>query len=152
MILRFFLFLIINFGALALGGFFTADGVASTWYAELNKAPWTPPGWVFGAAWTFIMICFAFYMAFVSKLEMNSKKIIGLFILQWILNVAWNPTFFYFHNAIVGLVVIIALTLLIGYLLFHYWSKLQLKTTFILPYFIWLLIATSLNAYIVVMN
>ncbi|NBN98947.1 MAG: hypothetical protein EBV19_06865 [Flavobacteriia bacterium] len=43
------LFLFLNFGALAIGGSFTADGVASDWNQNLNKAPWTPPGWVFGA-------------------------------------------------------------------------------------------------------
>ena len=57
MIKRLFVFLLINFGALALGGLFTSDGVISDWYEQLNKAPWTPPGWVFGAAWTTIMVC-----------------------------------------------------------------------------------------------
>ena len=41
-------FLFLNFGALALGGLFAGSGAGSNWYAELNKAPWTPPGWVFG--------------------------------------------------------------------------------------------------------
>jgi len=51
------LFLIINFGGLALGSYLMNDGPNSTWYNDLNQAPWTPPGWVFGAAWTVIMIC-----------------------------------------------------------------------------------------------
>jgi tryptophan-rich sensory protein len=52
------LFFILNFAALAVGGLFTGSGVSSEWYQNLDKAPWTPPGWVFGAAWPFIMICF----------------------------------------------------------------------------------------------
>lgn len=55
-------FLSLNFLALGLGGLFTADGVSSEWYQTLNKAPWTPPGWVFGAAWTFLMCCFTVFM------------------------------------------------------------------------------------------
>ena len=42
------IFALLNFGALAIGGLFTGGGVSSEWYASLNKAPWTPPGWVFG--------------------------------------------------------------------------------------------------------
>ena len=40
MIYRIIIFLIINFGALALGGLFTSKGVPSEWYAGLAKAPW----------------------------------------------------------------------------------------------------------------
>ena len=67
----FLLFLFLNFAALALGGLFTKDGVASDWYQHLNKAPWTPPGWVFGAAWTFLMIC---YSVFLTVLFQNSVQ------------------------------------------------------------------------------
>ena len=34
---RFVLFLIVNFGALALGGLFTGSGVASDWYQNMDK-------------------------------------------------------------------------------------------------------------------
>ncbi|MBT6953110.1 MAG: tryptophan-rich sensory protein [Flavobacteriaceae bacterium] len=87
MIKKTVLFLVLNFAALAIGGFFTGDGVTSEWYQNLNKAPWTPPGWVFGAAWTSIMILFALYMAFLIKPE-NRKTIILIYSVQWILNVA----------------------------------------------------------------
>jgi translocator protein len=152
MVYRILLFLLINFAALGIGGFFTGSGVTSEWYATLNKAPWTPPGWVFGAAWTFIMICFAFYMAYAVKTVEQTNWLMGLFIVQWILNVLWNPVFFSFHNALIGLIVISALTLLVGYFFFKYRLDLKYKSLLVLPYFIWLLIATSLNAYILVKN
>ncbi|MDG2281196.1 MAG: tryptophan-rich sensory protein, partial [Flavicella sp.] len=52
MIKRILLFLVLNFTALAVGGLFTGTGVSSDWYQNLNQAPWTPPGWVFGFMWT----------------------------------------------------------------------------------------------------
>ena len=152
MIYRILIFLLINFAALGVGGFFTGAGVSSSWYTELDKAPWTPPGWVFGAAWTTIMICFSFYMAFLLKNNQNKSMIIGLFSLQWILNVSWNPVFFYYQNVIFGLIVISALTLVVGFFLIRFWGDIGAKSLLILPYFIWLIIATSLNAYILVMN
>ena len=65
----FFIFLAINFGGLAFGSWLMNNGPTSDWYSNLNKAPWTPPGWVFGVAWTTIMICFSIYLAklFTSK-------------------------------------------------------------------------------------
>ncbi|TSJ42039.1 TspO/MBR family protein [Fluviicola chungangensis] len=147
MIFKTILFLVVNFVALGIGGIFTEKGVVSEWYLSLNKAPWTPPGWVFGAAWTTIMICFAIYMAFALEKVKNRKALIALFSIQWVLNVAWNPVFFYFHHLSGGLILIGALTLLIAVLLFRYGPVLGFKSILLVPYFLWLLIATSLNAY-----
>ncbi|MBT8188945.1 MAG: tryptophan-rich sensory protein [Bacteroidia bacterium] len=152
MLIRLIIFLVLNFTALALGGFFTSKGVPSDWYAGLAKAPWTPPGWVFGTAWTTIMICFAFYLAYLWPVTENKNLLIGLFTVQWVLNILWNPVFFHYHNVILGLTVITILTLLVAFFLFYYWSELKYKSLLITPYFIWLLIATSLNAYILTNN
>lgn len=152
MIFRLIIFLTINFGALAIGGLFTGKGVPSDWYLNLNKAPWTPPGWMFGVAWTTIMICFSIYMTYVWQEVTNRKILITLFIIQWILNVSWNPTFFYYHNVLFGLIIITGLTLVVGFIFLQYWPEMKYKSALILPYFIWLLIATSLNGYILFKN
>ncbi|MBT3174222.1 MAG: tryptophan-rich sensory protein [Lentimicrobiaceae bacterium] len=152
MTLRLIIFLAINFGALALGSFFTGKGVPSDWYVSLTKAPWTPPGWVFGFAWTTIMICFSIYLAYLWPVAENKNLLITLFIIQWVLNIAWNPAFFYYHNVLLGLVIISTLTILIGVFLFMHWPELKLKSVLILPYLLWLLIATSLNGYILLKN
>lgn len=151
-IIYFVLFFILNFGALAIGGSFTGEGVSSDWNYNLLKAPWTPPGWVFGAAWTTIMICFSFYMATLYYRANNKSTVVLLFSIQWILNVAWNPVFFYFQAVAIGLITISFLTLLIGYFLFKFRNTMSVASWLIVPYFIWLLIATSLNAYIVLYN
>ncbi|MDB9791197.1 tryptophan-rich sensory protein [Bacteroidia bacterium] len=76
----------------------------------------------------------------------------ALFALQFVLNVGWNPLFFHFHLSLPALLVIIALTFVVGYFLFSNWSLLGPKSLLIAPYFIWLGIATSLNWYILVKN
>ena len=152
MIPRLILFLALNFGALALGGIFAGQGAVSDWYDGLQKAPWTPPGWVFGFAWTTIMICFSIFMSMAWEKINNKKKFVLLFSIQWILNVGWNPSFFYYNNVLLGLIIICSLTLLIAYLLVDYYKKLGSLTFFLLPYLIWLCIASSLNGYILAMN
>lgn len=152
MAIRILIFLVLNFAALGVGGFYSDGGATSDWYTELNKAPWTPPGWVFGAAWTFIMICFAVYVAFAWKISLDRKRLAILYSNQWILNAAWSPIFFKYHQVNWALAIILALTGLIAYLLFDQLPKLKGKSVLILPYFVWLLIATSLNAYISLEN
>lgn len=148
MLKRLVIFLIINFAALALGGIFTEQGVNSQWYDSLIKASWTPPGWMFGAAWTTIMVCFSFYMSYLWGTDSKKKMLGTLFAIQWILNVSWNPVFFYFQEILGGLVCIVLLTFLIGFIMQKYWSVIGPKSLFIVPYFVWLLIATSLNTFI----
>ena len=140
-------FLIINFGALGFGSLLMGNGAKSEWYLSLNKAPWTPPGWVFGVAWSTIMICFSIYM---TELYLNDKSVlvIVLLLVQVLLNVGWNFVFFNQHKVGLGLVIITLLSLLMIYFLVGFYSELELISLLIVPYVLWLMIATSLNYYI----
>ena len=76
-LIRFCLFLLVNFFALYLGSFLMNGGPKSDWYLALNKAPWTPPGWVFGVSWSLIMLFYAFYMTKLSfQFDPFNKKLI----------------------------------------------------------------------------
>jgi tryptophan-rich sensory protein len=152
MIRRGTIFLALNFAALGIGGLFTGEGVPSDWYQNLDKAPWTPPGWVFGFAWTSIMICFGAYMTVLWSSVESKKRIIIFYSIQLTLNISWNPVFFYYQNALVGLIIILGLTVLIWYLLLNHLQELRWKSLLVLPYGIWLIIASSLNAYILLKN
>jgi benzodiazapine receptor len=144
-------FLIINFSALGIGSWLMNNGPRTEWYTSLNQAPWTPPGWVFGVAWTTIMLCFSIYMAYL-YLKMPTSKIKILFLIQFVLNVIWNYVFFNQHLVTIGLIIIMGLTIVVGSFLFSFKNELKTKTLLIVPYFIWLCIATSLNAYILFNN
>ncbi len=146
-----FVFLIINFGGLALGSYLMDNGPMTEWYLNLNKAPWTPPGWVFGFAWTTIMICFSIYLA---KLFQKKQSIIlwVMFAVQFILNVSWNFIFFNQHNVLLGLIVIILLTTLIFFYFASFRNEIKQLRYLLAPYMLWLCIATSLNFYIYLYN
>lgn len=152
MTIRIIIFIVINFAALGLGSLLMGQGASSEWYQQLNKAPWTPPGWAFGAAWFTIMLCYGIYMAQLWEMESKHQFLIGLFTMQWVLNVAWNPVFFRYHYSFGGLLIITALTVLVGYFIIQFGGKLKFWNLLIVPYFLWLIIATSLNAYIYFKN
>ena len=144
-------FLVLNFSALAIGSWLMNNGPITNWYMNLNQAPWTPPGWVFGIAWTTIMICFSVYMAYLF-MEISNINLILLYLTQLGLNISWNYIFFNQHAIGLGLFCIIALTIIVTLFLINYRKLLQFKSLLIVPYFLWLLIATSLNAYIYFYN
>ena len=151
LLFRFLLFLLINFSILYAGSLLMGDGSSSDWYKNLIKAPWTPKGWVFGFAWTFLMTCFAIYVAKLSVL-VNSSKLISIVVIQYFLNLIWNFIFFNQQEIILGLIDIILLTIVVVFIFIKNISIMKKYSLLILPYIIWLLIATSLNLYIAIYN
>lgn len=150
--LLFFGILLINFGALALGGLLMGGSPAeNVWYISLNKAPWTPPGWVFGFAWTFIMFCFTIYIFKAVQIKKSLNFTLYLFFAQWILNVVWNPLFFYFHWPTLSLLTIILLLLILLLMLTKIKNHWRVNV-FLIPYILWIIVATSMNLYVVLYN
>jgi tryptophan-rich sensory protein len=153
--MRLILFLILNFGALALGALFMGESPATNdWYIALNKAPWTPPGWMFGVAWTVIMTAYAFYMdRLVGSVDRDYLTTIYVFYaLQWILNVVWNPVFFAWHLTFLGAIVIFLLIVLLISVNIFYSTKNTVNFILLIPYVLWLSVALSMNLFVVIMN
>jgi tryptophan-rich sensory protein len=144
-------FMIVNFGGLAIGSWLMNNGPTSLWYTSLQQAPWTPPGWVFGVAWTTIMLCFSIYLGFLFLKE-NKKKLKIIYSIQVILNVSWNYLFFNQHLVALALLSIVLLTAVVFYFFFKGSHNLKKIRYLLVPYMIWLCIATSLNLYILIYN
>jgi benzodiazapine receptor len=144
------IFLVINFLGLYLGGLATGPGVQSDWYQNLVQAPWRPPGFVFGITWTLIGITWS---VLGSWLWRNKRELLDIYAAGWMLNLAWCPLFFTFHATLAAGIVILLLASSILYILeklrlsgnkkISYWGYL---------YFFWLMIASSINWFIVIMN
>ena len=149
------IFGVLNFVGLALGSMATGPGVASDWYAGLAKAPWTPPGWVFGAAWTTVMLGFTWFMAAAWHQLARGRgrqRWAVMFAAAWLLNVAWNPIFFGWQETEMALVEILALFATIALMAARAWPALGAAKWGIAPYLMWLTVAVSLNAYVVFQN
>lgn len=152
--IRFLLFLVLNFGALAIGAMYISPGTSSDWYMELNKAQWSPPGWTFAVAWGITMLSFTWFLYIISSKHKRfvMKHVYFAFVIQWILNVAWNPVFFYMHQPKVALILISALLLVMIWFCWYGFKKVGGWALLCVPYVAWLIIATSLNAYIAIHN
>lgn len=140
------LFGVLNFMALAIGGLFTGPGVQSDWYAGLDQAPWIPPGATFGIAWTVVMISLSVFMS--QNQPRHPRRFYLWYGIQWVLNVAWNPLFFsarWTDLALLDLVLLLVAVLMM-------WRFCRRSGWLLIPYVVWLIVATSLNTWVVLFN
>ena len=72
-------FLVLNLASLFLGTLLMNEGPTSEWYSNLNRAPWEPAGWIFGAAWTCVMVFFSVYLGFLYQ-NIKTQKVGTLII------------------------------------------------------------------------
>jgi tryptophan-rich sensory protein len=137
------------------GSWLTSQGIDSGWYDSLVKPEWTPDGSVIGAVWTIIYILTTACALFVwNRFPVGRRRslVIGVFLLNALLNVGWTYVFFTKH--LLGWAIIEALVLNVSVLvlmsLIHPRSKLA--WTLLLPYATWVFFAAYLNYNIWTLN
>ena len=118
-----------------------------SWYAGLDRAPWTPPGWVFPVVWSLLYLAMAVAAARVAD-RPGAGLALALFALQITLNTLWTPVFFGIHRAGAALLILGCLWLAVGGMLWAFWRIDRIAGLLIVPYLLWLTIALSLNAWI----
>ena len=127
-------------------GYVTRPAIGG-WYSEIVRSDLTPPSYVFGIAWT-ILYCFIGAAGWLLWQQANVTVLKTLFLVQIILNWLWSPLFFLMHLAGWSLIVIVLLIVLVGVLIYKGYSTSRFFVLLMAPYWLWLLFALYLNAYI----
>ena len=145
-----FKFLTSFFVPLALGyiaGQYTSEAI-SGWFDQLNKPSFNPPNRIFGHVWTLLYVLMGlsfFYIWIQPRIrERTVAKII--YIVQLLLNFAWSFLFFYYHNIALALIDIIVLDIVVVIMLLKFYQLKPIATYLNIPYLLWILFATALNA------
>ncbi|MGD9491916.1 MAG: TspO/MBR family protein [Bacteroidales bacterium] len=145
-----FKFLTSLFVPLALGyiaGQYTSEAVPG-WFAALNKPSYNPPGWVFGPVWTllYILMGLSFFHIWI-KPRIKERTIAKIFyLIQLALNFAWSFLFFYYHDIALALIDIIVLDIVVVIMLLKFYRLKPIAAYLNIPYLLWILFATALNA------
>lgn len=120
------------------------------WYETLNKSSLTPPSYVFGIVWPvlYVMII-ASGVVFFSQPN-NEYLALGtaLYILQWILNLAWSPLFFRYRQISLSLLVILNLVVVVSSTVYVFGTQNIIASALLVPYLVWISFASYLNGYI----
>jgi tryptophan-rich sensory protein len=132
--------------AQGLGTWLTSRSV-TTWYPTLVKPAWTPPGWVFGPAWTvlYVLMAFAAWLVWQERARYPAGRALTLYAAQLVLNVTWSGLFFGLRSPGAGLVGISVLWVAIVATMAAFWRVHRLATWLLAPYLAWVSYAVSLN-------
>ncbi|HET7513976.1 MAG TPA: TspO/MBR family protein [Gaiella sp.] len=142
------------FAVAAVGGLASASGLRD-WYDSLEKAPWNPPDWVFGPAWTFLYALMAVAAWLVARTGLDKTSVrtaLVLYVTQLALNLAWSLLFFAARSPGWALVDIVVLDVLVAVTLLAFWRIEPVAGCLLLPYLAWIVFATSLNTWVVMRN
>ena len=125
------------------------------WYQALRVPPWQPPGAVFGIVWTtiYVLTTISAILAWrdVDK-RLDGGKLIGLFALNCILNVMWSFIFFKLHRPDLAALQVGFFWLSILALIVFIWPRNKVASLMLLPYIVWVSIASALNFSVVQLN
>jgi benzodiazapine receptor len=120
------------------------------WYEKLNKSTLTPPSYVFGIVWPILYILII-TSGIIFLTQTNNEYFalgLGLYIVQWVLNIVWSPLFFQYKQVFASFIVIITLIFVVGFTIIIFGSANKIAATVLIPYFIWISFAAYLNGYI----
>lgn len=149
-IYSFFLIFLTSF----LAHYFTEKGI-SAFYGSLALPQHTPENHYFSYAWALIyfLLFISFFLVLTAKATHRLRSEAHfLFVCQLFLQILWTFSFFYTELLTSSAIVIVLLDILVA-LMMHTFFFIS-KTAFILtvPYMLWLLFATYLNIFIVMLN
>ena len=126
----------------------------NNWYKSLQKAPWTPPSYVFGIVWPilYFMMAISFVLVWKNKKCFPYCSPLTFFLIQLGFNLIWTTLFFKLKMPLLALIDIVLMTYF-AYITQQAFSKInKLGGYLLIPYLGWLLLAFSMNLYIVIMN
>jgi benzodiazapine receptor len=132
---------------------------AHGWYGAANKAPWTPPDWVFGTVWTVLYTAMAVAAWLVWRRRSGRLRgALSAYAVQLVLNLAWAPTFFGMYPMLgtaalwLALLIITAIALGAGLTVLRFGPISRTAGLLMLPYISWIIFSASLNLYAATTN
>jgi len=131
-----------------LGAYFTAESVA-TWYTQIEKPAFTPPGYLFSIVWPLLFLLMGISSWLIWK-KLGQHPLagwaLGVYGIQLILNTLWSFIFFGMQNPGLALVEIIILWAMIAYTMMLFYKVRKAAAYLLIPYILWVSFAIALNA------
>ena len=119
---------------------------APGWYSTLVRPPWQPPDFVFGIIWpyNFVMLGIAAFNV-VQTLNRNQTIIwLSFFAASVAAALTWAYQFYVPHNLSIAAIALVVAALLTFPVLYLTFKASLLIGTLLLPYQIWVIIASTL--------
>lgn len=125
---------------------FADTGMA--WYKTINLPEWAPSNSLIVIAWTIIFVLTSLSILIIwnkFSAEKNFSFIVGLFVMNAVLNVGWNILFFTQQQIGLAFVGAILLIFNIITLIYFIWKFSPLTASLLFPYSLWVIFSVILT-------
>ena len=146
-VIKLIISIVASFAAGGIGSIFTFKAIPK-WYATLKKPPKTPPNRAFGPVWAtlYILMGISVFLIWQNGLDSGGARIaFTLFWVQLTLNALWSLVFFGMKSIRGGVITIVILWFLILATTVASFRVSTLAGALLIPYLIWVTIASYLN-------
>lgn len=150
---------LLTLGIAAIGGLATAVTIDG-WYAEAEKTLLNPPNALFGPVWTvlYTLLAVSAWLVWRQPASSERTRALRVYLGQLAFSSAWSPLFFVLYDITgpsalwiaLGWIVVLDFIVLANIAVF--WAVNRVAASLLVPYGLWLLFATALNASIAVVN
>lgn len=142
----------------ALGSLVSAPAIDG-WYADTPTPMWNPPNAVFGPVWTvlYTLMSVSAWLVWRRPDSELRTRALRVYVVQLALNALWSPAFFGLGALIgapglwIALGIIVALDFAILATIIRFGDVSRVAAGLLVPYWLWALFATTLNAAIAVL-
>jgi tryptophan-rich sensory protein len=137
----------------AYASFLTQDGMDT--FAQLDKPPLAPPGWLFPVVWTLLYLMMgvgAYLVATSVKPEAAIRSAMNWYAAQLAFNFLWSIIFFNLDQYLIAFAWLVLLWLLILVTAVHFYRIRPIAGYLLIPYLVWVAFAGYLNLGIALLN
>lgn len=129
------------------------SGAQQDWYPFLLKPALTPPDYVFPIAWSIIYLLMGISAGLILTSGVRARRsAMTLWYVQLAFNFLWSILFFTFRSPLLGLIDIVVLDILVIAYITRSARIRRAAAWLFVPYLLWILFATYLNAWILAAN
>ena len=128
---------------------------ALEWYVQLNKPSFAPPPYVFSIVWYILypLIILSFgYIFYLIITQKAPAKIGWPFGLNFFFNILFPTIQFGLHQNLIALIDIFLVTVTLIWAMIAAFKYSRVVVYMNIPYLIWIVLATILQTFIVMMN
>ncbi|HEX5612407.1 MAG TPA: TspO/MBR family protein [Burkholderiales bacterium] len=137
--------LAITFVAAGLGAIASAN--AGSFYGQLARPAWAPPGWLFAPVWTllYLLMGVAAWLVWRERRFGETRVALSIYVVQLAANALWTWLFFAWRQGAAAFGEILVLWALIAVTMLLFWRIRPIAGALLVPYLAWVSFATALT-------
>ena len=130
-------------------------GNSFSFYKEIVRPPFSPPGWIFPIVWIILyaLMGISAYFIYTSKATVRQKNFaLAVYAIQLVVNFLWSIVFFRLKMLGFSVAIILLLLLLIVVMICVFYRIRPVAAYLNIPYLLWTAFASYLNIGVLVLN